>query len=221
MSELSRDGPDRETPGSRFTSHVGFAVIRGASGASPYAEGSDTGDAQAVVASLLDEIPAAETSALGERSAIQGAYGRGASAWIPVLEFALSAAIAGVIGNAAWEQLKTGARQVRNLLRSWRSDNAKVLVSRGAAALVAIQHVVESGESGILDVEAVEEPSAVAGRETPEMNYVGIEPWLVSLVNESRTTRFVVAVDPQGEVLDSMRLPMSEQEAIYGLPPRD
>ncbi len=37
------------------------------------------------------------------------------------------------------------------------------------------------GEEGDLLLEAAEEPSAIAGRPTHELNYVGLEPWFVLL----------------------------------------
>jgi hypothetical protein len=216
------DDVDVEKPGSRFTPSVALAILTRPGGERRYSEGSDTGDARAVVDEVLDGVSPDELSALGDHSVVDGSYGRGASGWVPVLEFAAQAIITGVIGNAAWDAIKVAARQLTDLLARFRREDVAVLVSRGSAALVAIQHLVADGKTGVLDIEAVEEPPAVAGRAPSELSYVGAEPWLVSLVNESRTVRYVVAISPAGEVIDTMTVPMTQQEAMYGiLPPRD
>lgn len=58
-----------------------------------------------------------------------------------------------------------------------------------------------------------------AGRAASELSYTEIEPWLVSLLNESRTYRYIVAVAPGGQVMDFMAVPMSEAEKLYMPPP--
>jgi hypothetical protein len=77
------------------------------------------------------------------------------------------------------------------------------------ALLLAVQYVVETGdEQGGLEVEAIEEPSTLGGRSAIELSYVGVEPWLVSLV----------AVNPDGTVAGFLRLEMSEGERLYWRP---
>jgi hypothetical protein len=49
----------------------------------------------------------------------------------------------------------------------------------------------------------------------PETSYTGIEPWIVSLVNESRTTRYLLTVDPQGDAQGCLATPMGKFEAMY------
>ncbi len=69
-------------------------------------------------------------------------------------------------------------------------------------------------------LEAVEEPSSIAGRESPEMNYVGIEPWIVFLVDVRAQVRYVVAVSSDGQIMGSVRMPFQKLEAYYyPLPP--
>jgi hypothetical protein len=55
-----------------------------------------------------------------------------------------------------------------------------VLVNRGTAVLLAAATVKETFGEGELLFEAAEEPSAIAGQPTPELNYVGLEPWTFS-----------------------------------------
>lgn len=89
--------------------------------------------------------------------------------------------------------------------------------------MLAIAQVLETtDESEVLDVEGVEEPSALAGAEPSEQNFVDIEPWLVSLINAERTTRYVVCVAPSGEIQGVMSLPMGDAERLYHpIPPPD
>jgi hypothetical protein len=49
---------------------------------------------------------------------------------------------------------------------------------------------------------------------------VGIEPWLVLLVNGTRTKRFIVAVQPDGTIEGRMDLKMNEFEELYWQAPR-
>jgi hypothetical protein len=213
------DGVDIGQPGSRFTDRVALAIVTREGIDYPAGGG---GDAKAIVARVLKDVPKEETSTLGKRTAVDGSIGRGASGWVAVLEFALEASAGGVIAGAAWQGAKRAARELRDLLSRLRDDDVHFFVSRGAAALVAIEYVVELGEEGVLDIEAVTDSLAMAGRGPTELSYVGVEPWLVSLVNETRTERHIVAVSPRGNVLGAMRFRMSESESMYGvLPSRD
>jgi hypothetical protein len=86
--------------------------------------------------------------------------------------------------------------------------------------LLAIAHVLESeAETGVLDVEAVKEPSRLGGGSPTEINYVGADPWLVLLLNETRTRRYVVGVAAEGSILGAIGFPISELERAY-LPSR-
>jgi hypothetical protein len=206
--------------GSRFNNHVALAIKPHSVG---LATDGERGDAREVVRRALTDVSDEETSALGEAKAVDGSVGRGAEGWIAVLEFALEFTAEGLIVNAMWDGVKVGARQLRNLLKKLRGRKVDVMVSRGAAQLIAIGYVLDHGEeTGILDVESVSDPKAMAGQMPTELSYVGIEPWLVSLVNETRTYRFIVAVSPSGEAIASMRFPLDEWEAkLFGvLPPR-
>jgi len=62
-----------------------------------------------------------------------------------------------------------------------RQDDGRggILVSRGGAAYLAVAEVAERfGEEGELEIEAVEEPSSIAGHDISELSYTGIEPWV-------------------------------------------
>lgn len=211
---------DPEAVGSRFTGRVAVAVLTRRGGESRFDERGDTGDAQVVVDEISDPASDGPTDALGERTIIQGSYGRGAESWVPVIEWSVAMALGGVLQGAAWDAVKLAAKQLTSALRGLRDRGVEVAISRGAAAHVAIAHVMEAtGDGGVLVVEAVEEPSALAGRPVTELSYVGSEPWLVSLRNERGTGRYIVAVSPSGEVLDSMSVPISDTEVGYGFPP--
>ena len=214
------DFMDPDEAGSRFTRRPALAILTRPGGASRFDAGDDTGDTQAVVNEALASV--SEPSALGDRTVLDGTHGRGAAGWVPVVEWTAEAIGAGLIGAAAWSALARGAQQLKELVNDLRQREVQVVISRGAAALVAVAYVAETtGETGILDVEAVEEPSTIAGRVVTELSYVEIEPWLVSLLDEKRTTRYIVGVSPDGTVLGSMALPVDTAEQIYGvLPPR-
>jgi hypothetical protein len=47
------------------------------------------------------------------------------------------------------------------------------------------------------------------------MNYVGIEPWLVFLVDPRTKTRYVVAVSSDGQVVGEMTFPFQKLEEYY------
>jgi hypothetical protein len=114
----------------------------------------------------------------------------------------------------------SAARYTTELVSRLREREATCLVSRGYAALLAIDHILSDGaEDGILDVEAVEEPSSFGGRSLTEISYVGADPWIVLLLNESRTRRYLVAVSPDGWILGAMGLPVDEIQRAY-FPPR-
>ncbi len=94
------------------------------------------------------------------------------------------------------------------------------MVSRGLAAAVAMEHVFEvTSETQVLDVEFAQEPSVLGGRPPPETSYTGLEPWIVSLVNGSRRTRYIVIVAPDGEVGGFIAVSAGEFEPMFGLLP--
>jgi len=216
------DGWDPESPGSRFTGRVAIAVLSRLQGANRLDVGEDSGDAADVINEALGADASESDDALGNPVAVDGADGRGASVWAPVAEWTLNALGQGVIGTAAWLALVKGAARLRSIVGSLRDGEVRFNVSRGAAALLAIDHVRDAmGDSDELAVEAVDEPSGLRGDQPSELNYVGIEPWIVVLVDRDATRRYIVVVSPTGSILGAMRLSVGDIERYYWpFPPR-
>jgi hypothetical protein len=157
---------------------------------------------------------------IGELRVLDGVRGRGAATWIPILEWLGLHAAGGVVGLGASQLAREGIRRIRDRVRAARSSGHKVMVSRGLAAVLATEHVFEtSDETEILQTEFVQEPSGIGGRPPSETSYTGLEPWIVSLVNESRRTRYLLVVGPEGDIEGCIRAPMGLFEAMYGLLP--
>lgn len=153
---------------------------------------------------------------LGDVKAIDGVRGRGAAGWIPVLEW-VGLQVAG-LGVA--EALRAGIRRARNKMKQAEDGNHRVLVSRGLAALLAMEHVFETtDEAEVLNVEFVQEPSVLGGRPPSETSYTGLEPWIVSLVNGSRRIRYVLVVSAEGEIQGLVTAEAGELDPHYGLLP--
>jgi hypothetical protein len=156
---------------------------------------------------------------LGRAEAVSGSIGRGAEGWAAVLEFVGLHAAGGVISAAAamafkrfWERARGGEAG---------AEQQRVYVSRGAAAYLAVAEVADRfGQESAVEIEAVEEPSSIAGGDILELSYVGAEPWVVLLRDRTAQTRYVVVVSASGEVLGSMKTAMGEWEAMF-LPPAD
>lgn len=89
--------------------------------------------------------------------------------------------------------------------------------------MLAMEHVFETtDETDVLQVEFANEPSSLAGGSLSETNYTGIEPWIVSLVNGSRKTRYLLAVSPEGDIDGCIPTPVGAIEAMYSpLPPNE
>jgi hypothetical protein len=133
-----------------------------------------------------------------------------------VLEWAGAAAGAGVIGALSWEATKAMARGTARIIGRFRNrPEAKAYVSRGFATLIALDAVLRRNESAILAVEAADEPSAFGEVPTPELNYVGIEPWVVLLVDFAAKRRWIVVVRPTAQVIGMLEVPLEEYEEMY------
>jgi hypothetical protein len=102
-------------------------------------------------------------------------------------------------------------------------DRHRFHVSRGGAAYLAVAEVAERfGEKGLLEVEAVEEPSSIAGSEISELSYVGLEPWVVLLLNRKDHKRYFVVIQSRGgDVLGSIETEMDEYEEMFLPPPEE
>jgi hypothetical protein len=90
------------------------------------------------------------------------------------------------------------------------------------AAAVAADDVAESfGDDGPLEVEAVEEPSRVAGVAASETSYVGTEPWVVLVRNVEPERRYYVVVAPDGEIVGHIETSLLEWEMMFLRPTGD
>jgi hypothetical protein len=157
---------------------------------------------------------------LGEARAVDGVHGRGAAGWIPVIEWLGLNAAGGVISLAAGQAARRGIERIRDKIGKARSEDYRVLVSRGLAALLAMEYVFETrDESEVLSVEFVQEPSVLAGRPPSEVSYTGLEPWIVSLVNGSRKIRYILVVSPQGDIQGCIVAQAGKIDPLYGLLP--
>lgn len=89
-------------------------------------------------------------------------------------------------------------------------------ISRGAAAAIAADLVRrEFGDNGQIEIEAVEEPSGIAGSEPIEISYVGLEPWVVLMRSVEGKRRYYVIVAPDGEILGWIETPLLEWEVMF------
>jgi hypothetical protein len=156
---------------------------------------------------------------LGDVRVLDGVRGRGAAGWIPVLEWLGVHSVGGLVGLTAGQAAKEAIRRLRDKITRDRSDH-RVLVSRGFAAFLAMEHVFEvTDETEILNIELVQEPSVLGGRPPSETSYTGLEPWIVSLVNGSRTTRYVLVVSPEGDIQGCIHAKAGKLDPMYGLLP--
>jgi hypothetical protein len=172
----------------------------------------ETGVARRAIAVEFGEEWAADDADIGKVKVLDGVRGRGAAAWIPVVEWTGLQVASGLMGQAAL----AGIERVWAKIRDARSSEHRVMVSRGLAATLAMRHVFETtNEKDLLQVEFIYEPSMLAGRPLTETSYTGIEPWIVSLVDGSQKSRYLVAVNPEGDIEGCIATPVGTFEAMY------
>lgn len=201
---------DLEAAGSRFTMRPAFAVRVGREWMEK-SEG-ESGVARCAITAEFGESWVADDPDFGEVTVLDGVQGRGAAAWIPVIEWLGFQAAGGVVGLGAGQAAKRTWAKIKEA----RSAGHRVMVSRGLAAAFAIEHVLEeTNETGVISAEFVHEPSSLAGRPLSETSYTGFEAWIVSLVNESRTMRYLLVVSPEGDIEGCVGVPMGEFEATF------
>jgi hypothetical protein len=162
-----------------------------------------------------------EQDVLGRGQPESGSVGRGASGVAAVLIFVGLHAAGGVISVSAGMAWKRFVQRARQSLSE--DDRHLFHVSRGGAAYLAVAEVAERfGEQDPVEVEAVEEPSAIAGRDVTELSYVGLEPWLVLLRNRAKLKRYIVVIGSRGgETLGALVTKMNEFEEIFLPAPED
>lgn len=209
--ELSRPTLPADHTRGRFNMRPAVALGTGEGG-------DDHPSAEDVLRDAVGEWLFEEDPQLGQVEARDGSMGRGAESWVAVVQW-LGEAIADGVVNLA---VAAALAETLQRLRDWRSDRhtrdepASLEVSSGAAALVAAVHVSsEFGEVGSLRVEAVEEPSGIAGWEVTELSYVGVEPWIVLLRNDEAEVRYLVVVMPDGRISGSLRIPFLPFESLF------
>jgi hypothetical protein len=204
------DPDDVMDRGSRFTEHPAIAL------AVPEVEwaADSEANARAPLARHFGDWIFDEQDELGRGEAADSSVGRGAAGIAAALVFVGLHALGGVISVSAGMAWR---RFVQKALDSLPNDErALFFVSRGGAAYLAAAEVAERfGEQGELEVEAVEEPSSIAGHETPELSYVGIEPWIVLLRRAENLRRYLVVAAPDGEILGALATPMRQWEPGY------
>jgi hypothetical protein len=206
------DRRDVDAPGSRFS--VGPAIALSVP-EEEWADGNTVidGGAEAALVRHLGDWIFQNQDELGRGEAIEGSMGRGAAGYAAVLEFVAVHAAGGVISAAAGIAF---ARFVKRAQKSAHGDGPSLFVSRGGAAYLAAAEVAARfGAPEAIEVEAVEEPSYIAGREVSELSYVGVEPWIVLLRAREKLRRYIVVVAANGDVLGALETPMGEWEKIY------
>jgi len=200
--------------GSRFSKRPGIAVQTGERGEDPSGFDGDTGDARARIVSALGGEPG-PLDGLGKPSIGNASYGRGAAGWIAVVEWGSGALASGVVGNAAYDSLKSAARAFARVVRTTRERDARVLVNGTGAALIAAADLVEVVPDSDFYVEATQEFAAVAGHSPTEPNPVGVEPWLVVIVDLTCERRWIYVITVTGEIATKTSVAISELELLY------
>ncbi len=205
---------DPNSSGSRFTWRPAVVVLAGEVSEADRSAGRTK---ESVVSDVLGEW-VLKKGDLGKPAVIDGGIGRGAEGWAPVLEWLGDAAGSGVIGTMSWKAAKSlskGAARLIGKIREREADRPRIYVSRGLAVLLAIDAVLAENDSASVAVEAADEPSGFGGRPTHELNYVGLEPWIVLLVDLKAERRWVVAVRPSGQIAATMSFPLEEYEGMF------
>lgn len=216
LPEAGKDW-DLESDESRFTSQPAVVLLVGEV---PERE-LGTASAETVVKQRLDatEVLLADED-LGTPAVIDGSIGRGAEGWAPVLQWVAEVMATGIVGAIAYDAVKLAARGTKRVFNRLKKSKTRFYVSRGFAALLAVEAVVAKYPGAVLSIEAAEEPSAIAGYPTHELNYVGIEPWIVFLIDFEARKRFIVIVRPTGDVIGITEFELEEYEDMYSMVPR-
>jgi hypothetical protein len=209
---------DLDVPGSRFSMSLAAAIGLGPEWMEKSESKKDL--ARTAIAAGMGESWLEGDPELVKPKVLDGSIGRGASGWIPVLEWLGEHAVDGFIGFAAGEAARVSIRRIRERLQEATASGHRPMVSRGLAAALAMEHVFETtDETQVLHVEFAQEPSFLGGRPPTEPSYTGLEPWIVSLVNGSRRIRYVLVVAPDGDIRGCITSPAGEFDYMFGLLP--
>ncbi len=132
------------------------------------------------------------------------------------MEWVLEAAAQGVVGLLATAPLVAAARRYIEVVRRMRERDARFLINRAGATLIALEDVGrEAPHDARLWLESAEEMSAVAGRPLTEHSYVGADSWLVFIVDLDLSVRHVRIVSPDGEIVGRVMTSLNELERLY------
>jgi hypothetical protein len=206
--------PNVDDPSGRFNTRPAIAIM--------VSEELWNTDAPASPSDAMREVGAdwllsEEETGLGGAEAVDGSVGRGAEGWAAVVQWLGDETARGVIEFAVAYALTRVLGRLRETPDRHRGEGLVGFeVSRGTAAFLAAAHVNEEhGEEGPLEVEAVEEPSTIAGNDITELSYVGVEPWIVLLRNRRDRVRYVVVVTPRGVIEGALRVPFLPHEELF------
>jgi hypothetical protein len=142
---------------------------------------------------------------------------------VPVVQWAGELLANNIVSVAAGVGLTEVIRRLRERRKAREAEGGflGIEVSRGVAAgLAAADAAQRFDENGPLEVEAVEEPSSIAGHEVTELSYTGLEPWIVLLRNMEAEVRYIVVVLPDGSIAGRLQVPFLPFEGGYLQPSR-
>jgi hypothetical protein len=202
---------DLDDPGSRFTRLPAIAIGVGEEDWPPdeYGKGAD-----AAIRQHFGDWIFEESENLGRPEPVPGSVGRGAAGVAAVVEWVAVHAAGGVVSVAAGMAFKRVVSRAREALRG--GEHPRAYVSRGGAAYLGAAEVAERfGATDPLEIEAVEEPSSIAGEHVTELSYVGLEPWVVFLRSRESRRRYIVVVEGGGEILGALDTPVGEWEEMF------
>jgi hypothetical protein len=149
-----------------------------------------------------------------------GAVGRGASAWTPIVQWVFTVGIPAILTSAAWEAMKAAGSAAARMVARLRERDAEFLcLAAMPACWPSSICSPRTWRTASWTSEAIQEPSSLSGGRLTEVNYVGADPWIVLLLNEDRTRRYVVAVAADGSILGSFGWGVTPIERAY-LPDR-
>ena len=212
---------DPDAPESRFTRLPAIAIIPDEETEAAAHQMRDRADPrrEAVSRTVGDWILDGDAD-LGIPETADASSGRGAELWAIALLWLALRIVEGAVQEISWEATKRIARKLKETVDRVRRSQASVHVSAGTARLIAIDAVLARypDEEGPLDTQAVEEPSSMSGKSPCDLTYGPYEPWIVVLVDSARTNRYVVVVEPNGEVAAANRIALSSYESFVGAP---
>lgn len=195
------ESADRDLPSCRLTRR--FVVSTVAVG-----DRDVVGREKARVCEVFGDEVVQDTEHIGAPAIHRGSVGRGGEVSTVLLEWVVEPAGKGVVSLVAAEAFKRLMRRLREV-----GARPGPLISAGMAGALAVAEIGDVGHHLVL--EGVFEPAEFRESAPTELNYVGIEPWIVVLAVPGARCRNLVVVGPEGEIVNVTRIPMSETEVHY------